>query len=87
MTLSLAFLAPHIVKTAIEGGLPCGYGFEGSRCSDVVTRPMANARTRAVGLRMKIDQRIDRLSSRRRTTNQSVIMVIPSDAKAMRMFN
>jgi hypothetical protein len=38
-------------------------------------------------LRMKIDQRIDRLSSRRRTTNQSVIMVIPSDAKAMRMFN
>jgi hypothetical protein len=32
MTLSLAFLAPDIVKAAIEGGLPRGYGFEVSRC-------------------------------------------------------
>jgi hypothetical protein len=55
--------------------------------SDGLTRSMASARTRAVGLRIKIDQPFDRLSSRRRTTNQSVIMVIPSDATAMPVFN
>jgi hypothetical protein len=86
MTLSLAFRAPDIVKAAIEGELPRGYGFKGSRCSDVVTDQWERS-TRAVGLRIEIDQRFDRLAARRRTTNQSVIMVIPSDAKAMRMFN
>jgi hypothetical protein len=55
MTLSLAFLAPddcHVV--AIFKGLVV--------FRDGLTRPMASARTRAVGLRIKIDQRFDRLS-------------------------
>jgi hypothetical protein len=36
MTLSLAFLAPEIVKTAVEGRLPRGYGLK-----RLVALPMA----------------------------------------------
>jgi site-specific DNA recombinase len=33
MTLSLAFLAPEIVKAAVEGRLPRGFGLKASRRS------------------------------------------------------
>jgi site-specific DNA recombinase len=46
MTLSLAFLAPHIVKAAIEGRLPRGYGLK-----RLVDMPMAwSDQWRALGL-------------------------------------
>jgi hypothetical protein len=47
MTLSLAFLAPDIVKAAVEGRLPRGYGL-----NRLVDRPMAGPdQWRTVGLR------------------------------------
>jgi site-specific DNA recombinase len=46
MTLSLAFLAPHIVKAAIEGRLPRGYWLK-----RLVDMPMAwSDQWRALGL-------------------------------------
>ena len=48
MTLSLAFLAPDIVKAAIDGRLPRGFGADG-RSSDVLVRPMAGAGSQSAG--------------------------------------
>ena len=46
LTLSLAFLAPDIVKAAVEGRLPRGYGLKG-----LVDLPMAwPDQWRALGL-------------------------------------
>jgi hypothetical protein len=44
MTLSLAFLDPDIVKAAVDGRLPRGYGLKRLRPSDGMARPMAGAR-------------------------------------------
>jgi site-specific DNA recombinase len=66
MTLSLAFLAPDIVKAAVEGRLPRGYGLK-----RLVDLPMAwPEQWRALGLeapaRAQYDQPFDHLSRRRR---------------------
>lgn len=48
-TLSLAFLAPVIVKTAVEGRLPRGYGFK-----RLVDLPLAwPDQCRALGLELR----------------------------------
>ncbi|HEY1944750.1 MAG TPA: hypothetical protein VGH40_21765 [Roseiarcus sp.] len=48
MTLSLAFLAPDIVKTAVDGKLPRGFGV--SRLTDLPAN--WNEQRRAMGLAM-----------------------------------
>ncbi len=50
MTLSLAFLAPAIVKAAIEGRLPRGFGVNSARRStDGMVGPMDGARAGGSG--------------------------------------
>src|SRR5262249_6689941 len=51
MTLSLAFLSPDIVKAAVEGRLPRGYGLRRLvRSSDGMAPAVASARTRVAGI-------------------------------------
>ena len=50
MTLSLAFLDPDIVKAAVDGRLPRGYGLKRLRPSDGVARPMPGARIWGVSI-------------------------------------
>jgi site-specific DNA recombinase len=47
MTLSLAFLAPEIVKAAVEGRLPRGFGLK-----RLVDLPMAPDQWRTLGLQV-----------------------------------
>ena len=59
MTLSLAFLAPNIVKAAVDGRLAARIRSQAScRPSDGLARPMAGARARGAGARISTTDRL-----------------------------
>jgi hypothetical protein len=56
MTLSLAFLAPEIVKAAVEGRLPRGFGLKRLvRPADGLAGSVAHARTPGAGAGVRND--------------------------------
>jgi hypothetical protein len=58
MTLSLAFLAPDLVKAAIEGRLPRGFGLKRLVDLPMAWPAQAGARTRGAGARISRTSRL-----------------------------